>query len=166
MKYSKHTLEDVLSSVNYDPHSGKFLLVTKCGTKTGKECGFISQSDGYRRISIRGKPALAHRVAWFIAHGHWPEQQIDHANGDRSDNRIANLRLATISEQRWNSKKKARNKSGFKGVCWDNSRKKWLAQIMANRRNHSIGRFDCIGQAIAAYRAKARQLHGEFARVE
>lgn len=166
MKYRVFSREDVLASVNYDPDTGTFALVTKFGSKTGKECGFIAQSDGYRRISIKGKPALAHRVAWFIVHGYWPSQQIDHANGDRSDNRISNLRVATISEQRWNSRKKPWNKSGFKGVCWDKRRGKWLAQIMANRKQHHIGRFDCIGKAIAAHRAKAKELHGEFARME
>lgn len=165
--YREYTLQQVKSSVEFDPMSGKFFRVrTWNGREPGTECGTKSKADGYIRVSICGVPTLAHRVAWFLVYGEWPTSQIDHANGDRSDNRIENLRMCSVSENRWNSKKRERNTSGYKGVTWDATRKKWVAQIMANRKNHHLGRFETPHEAHAAYVEASNRLHGEFARHE
>jgi len=165
--YKEFTRSQVDGSVTYDPSTGKFYRVKAWnGAKPGTECGFVSKGDGYVRVSISGTPVLAHRVAWFICTGKWPESQIDHANGYRSDNRIENLRVCTISENRWNSKKRDRNTSGFKGVTWDARRKLWSAQIMANRKNYNLGRFETPEAAHMAYVNAAKRLHGAFARTD
>ncbi|MBK6599171.1 MAG: HNH endonuclease [Proteobacteria bacterium] len=165
--YKEFTRDQVDASVIYDPVNGRFYRVKPWnGEKPGTECGFVSNGDGYVRVSISGSPVLAHRAAWFICAGRWPTTQIDHVNGDRSDNRIENLRVCTISENRWNSKKRVRNTSGFKGVSWDVNRKMWIAQIMANRKNYMLGRFKTPEEAHLAYIVAANRLHGEFARTE
>lgn len=96
--------------------------------------------------------------------GSWPKGVIDHINGDPSDNRFSNLREATQSQNCANARKSKNNTSGVKGVHWDRVNKKWRATIMHKRRQITIGRFDTIKQAAAAYEAKAAALFGEFAR--
>jgi len=107
---------------------------------------------------IDGVFYLAHRLAWLFTYGVWPVMDIDHIDRDPVNNRIANLRLATCSQNGGNARISARNTSGIKGVCWHKNTKKWQAQITVNRRNHALGYFDDINAACAAYRAAA-QVH-------
>ena len=162
MPKPKPTLEEINASLIYDPHTGYFYR-----RKTlDRVVTAISLDDGYYRISVKGRQYLAHVLAMTISNGHWPEFQVDHANGDRGDNRLANLRLCTISENRWNSRIRKRNTSGRKGVTWDKSRGLWMAQIMAHRKKENLGRFKTVDEAHAAYCEAAKRLHGEFARFE
>src|SRR5690606_29052356 len=104
--------------VSYDPKSGKFFWLDRAREEfsTSQAYGvFISQylgreaggkqGGGYLRFSVDGKHYLAHRLAWLYVHGKWPSDQIDHINGDRSDNRIDNLRDVTHAENRRNTKR-------------------------------------------------------------
>ena len=114
----------------------------------------VKGSNGYFVGTIFGRKYLAHRVSWAIYSGEWPEHQIDHINGNKLDNRIANLRSATNQE---NSKNRAiciRNTSGTIGVCWYNRDRVWVAKIYKNGRRIVIGRFKIKDDAISA-RAKA-----------
>lgn len=88
----------------------------------------------------------------------------DHINGNGTDNRRCNLRLASASQNQANSKKPRNNASGVKGVWYDRKRKKWTAQIKHNYRNIVIGRYDTKEEARLAREAKARELQGEFFR--
>jgi hypothetical protein len=88
--------------------------------------------------------------------------QIDHINGDRGDNRIANLRWCSRNQNQHNKGKCKTNTSGFKGVCREDG--KWRASIWLNNKFNRIGSFDTPEEAFDAYKAKARELHGEFAR--
>lgn len=87
----------------------------------------------------------------------------DHINGDKLDNRRSNLRVCTQGQNNRNSVARATNKSGFKGVSWKKSAKKWCAQIMADRVIH-IGVFKDKEYAAYLYDQYALQLHGDFAR--
>ncbi|WP_341520726.1 HNH endonuclease [Pseudomonas sp. G.S.17] len=91
---------------------------------------------------------------------------VDHINGDGLDNRRANLRVCTNAENLRNRKMHLNNRSGFKGVYFDDSRrgKPWRAQITAHGKKHRLGRFDTAEEASAAYRKAAPHMHGEFAR--
>lgn len=93
-----------------------------------------------------------------------PPDEIDHRDLDPSNNRWANLRAANHSENGCNKAKPANNTSGFKGVYWDRWSGRWKAQIKVGGRRRHIGRYDTREEAAAAYRVKARDLHGEFAR--
>ena len=121
-------------------------------------------SRGYHTGAIFGKMLLAHRVAWVIAHGRWPEHFLDHINGIRSDNRLSNLREATHAENSRNSGMQANNTSGFRGVRLDARYGRWQARITVNQRQKHLGYFDSAEDAAEAYASGARRYHGEFAR--
>jgi len=119
---------------------------------------------GYIRIHADSQRYLAHRLAWLLFHGEWPDSEVDHINGNRSDNRISNLRKATVSEQRHNMRKTHRNTSGVKGVYWDKANLKWAADICCNGVRRHVGRFLRIEDAEKELNNIRIQLHGEFAR--
>jgi hypothetical protein len=84
---------------------------------------------GYLRGSVAGKKLLAHRVIWAMHYDHWPDGQIDHINGDRSDNRIENLREVSAAQNSQNHTVRADNTSGHVGVTWSARRSKWMVRV-------------------------------------
>jgi hypothetical protein len=90
---------------------------------------------------------------------------IDHINGIRDDNRWINLRTATRQENCYNRGKQLNNKSGYKGVSWNNSRSKWVAQIVINGKKKHLGLFIAKEQAYYSYCEAAKKFHGEFANI-
>lgn len=117
-----------------------------------------------RRRSVREAPGpylvRLHRVVLGVDDA---PGVVDHINGDGLDNRRANLRLATFSQNMANSR--ARPSRRFKGVYWSNSHNGWRAQIMADGRRYSYGTFDTEEAAARAYDAAAKELFGPFARL-
>mgnify|MGYP002651704796 CR=1 FL=1 len=101
---------------------------------------------GYPYGTIFGKTYYAHRVIWCIVHGHWPDE-IDHRNGDRTDNRLENLFDVPHRQNMKNSAKRSHNTSGVNGVWWDKRRKKWISEIMIDGRKVHLGQFDDISEA-------------------
>ena len=131
--------------------------------RAGTVAGTLSRFDGYRRIKIGAKLYLAHRIAFAIAHGRWPESLIDHINGIGSDNRPENLREATASQNNCNRMVQKNSKSGVKGVFLAKRAphgRPWEASITVKK---FIGYFATKEEAAAAYRKAALELHGEFA---
>ena len=120
--------------------------------------------EGYIVIGIRKRTFFAHHLVWLWCHGEWPQRQLDHANCDPADNRIANLRLASSSENTANQKRKSTNTSGFKGVGWHRGLQRWQAVIMQNYKSTHLGYFDTPEAAHEAYVAAASVRFGEFAR--
>ena len=114
---------------------------------------------GYSLIGINYHRLLGHRVAWAIHHGRWPEDQIDHINLIRGDNRIANLREADNALNSRNRTLHKCNTSGVAGVSWDRSRGLWQAYINNNTGRISLGRFDDMRAAIAV-RLEAEEKYG------
>ena len=94
----------------------------------------------------------AHRVAWALYHGKWPDKQIDHINGNPLDNRIKNMRVVSVRENGKNKKRPSTNTSGIIGVYWNKASSKWVAQIGVNRKTIFLGSYDNITDA-----ANARQ---------
>ena len=144
-----------MAELMYDPTTGKFWREAGCAS-----------SSGYRQIWFEGKQHMEHRVAWYLHYGEWPTQQIDHINGVRSDNRIANLRLSTNSENMYNRKKPANNTSGHKGVSWHSGYQRWQAAIAVNGNKMNLGRFATREDAAAAYQRAALHYHGEFVNLD
>lgn len=107
-----------------------------------------SQRSGYLMVSIKGKHYAVHRLIWIFVNG-GIQGEIDHINGDRSDNRIANLRDVDRQANTRNSKLSVRNKSGRVGVRWSRSSKKWIAEIRDNK-NIRLGNFDFFEEASEA----------------
>lgn len=118
---------------------------------SGKKCG-CGDTGGYLRVSVHDRLFLAHRIAWAITYGEWPDEDIDHINGDRSDNRLRNLRTVTKAQNQRNQKKFRNNTSGVCGVYFIKSSKKWVAQIAG----HHIGTYNTRGDAAKARRADQR----------
>jgi len=130
----------------------------RIGDKAGS-----SNSDGYLRIELKGKKYMVHRIIYEMAYGSIPDlYQIDHVNGNRTDNRLDNLRLATLSQNKWNSSKRKDNTSGFKGVSWDKHKQKWRAQINIFNKRKCSGYFSTKEEAYAARLAAEKIYHGEF----
>jgi len=119
-------------------------------------------STGYQRIGFGGKQYAAHRVAWMLTTGEWPDRHIDHINGMRDDNRFSNLRLATHSENQMN--RRPRGVSG-KGAT-QHSCGKFQASIKKDGTTIYLGLYDTRAEAQAAYRRAATTLFKEFARTE
>lgn len=151
-----------LSRLGYDPETGLFWwTVATRNAVAGKRAGCITRS-GSVAIQIDGKQILAHRLAWFFIHGEIPEAMIDHINRDPADNRAANLRKATASENQWNRGLPKNNKSGSKGVSWRARRQKWYAAIAISGKSKYLGSFDTVEAASAAYEAARLKYHGEY----
>jgi hypothetical protein len=96
--------------------------------------------DGYKTGSLLKRPVTAHRMIFALKHNYWPEF-IDHVNGNRSDNRVENLRDATRHDNGRNAKRPCHNTSGHIGVSWNNRDKRWAAYITINRKRKSLGNF-------------------------
>lgn len=153
------TQQQLKSVLEYRPSTGYFVW-TKNASKelVGKVAGNLS--NGYRVIIIHGRQYSAHRLAWFYVHGDWPKV-IDHANGNRDDNRLENLRLATPSQNGANMRKPSDNTSGFKGVS-QRPNGKFAATIKASGKSHFLGEFSSKELAAEAYLAAAKKFQGEF----
>ena len=155
----------LLRLFSYDPETGalEWRANPKFRGNPGGKTGTIG-ARGYLIIGISGKYYLAHRIIWKIMTGEDPAEFVDHANGDRLDNRWANLRAASNGQNIQNAKLRKDNASGAKGVCWEPSHKAWKAYITANKKQIKLGRFKSLDDAIAARRAAETSQHGVFAR--
>lgn len=153
-------LKELLS---YCSESGHFSEVKKRrGARNCAAVGWVN-AQGYRCISIDGKTYFAHRLAWLYAHGDWPIDQIDHANGDPLDNRLNNLRCSSQSENMQNVGARVDSKTGLKGI-FPTRQGKWAAQIQAQSKVYHLGTFTSKEAAHDAYKKAAKELHGEFAK--
>lgn len=119
----------------------------------GKEAFTAVEKHGYLHGAVHNHKQKAHRVMWLLHTGEWPIGQIDHINGDRSDNRIENLRQVSPAENARNMRRPSDNKSGAIGVCWHKSAGKWHAQIKSGGCNRHLGLFENFEAAVAARKA-------------
>lgn len=149
-------LSAYVDRVSYDPDTGVFI-----STITGRHIG-SKDRHGYLRFCFNGRSVGAHRLAWRIVHGRDPDGEIDHLNGDPSDNRIANLRVADRSGQMQNAKTPSTNTSGYRGVSWCAYKKKWRAQLWKDQKNYKLGWFDSPIEAHQAYLKAKSSLHEYF----
>lgn len=151
--------------LNYDPETGSFLWRIRKEGINKLEAGHITKC-GYHSIMINKINYRSHRLAWVYVYGSIPHRmQIDHINHDRSDNRIANLRLVTNQENQRN-RRYTGNSSGVIGVCFDKARSKWKPHIKVDQKLINLGRFNTLEEAIAIRKAAEVQYgfhanHGE-----
>lgn len=160
------TAEYVRDRLDYDPETGIFRWKTRSdvlawwNTKFAGGVAGRAKEDGRIVIKLDSKAYFAHRLAWLVTTGEWPESEIDHKNLDAGDNRFANLREATGSQN-------CSNRPGrltLKGAFWHTRVKKWHSSIGVDRKRISLGYFDTQLEAHAAYVEAAKRYHGEFAR--
>lgn len=127
------------------------------GSRAGDRAGYTT-FWGYRQISIKCKMHFVHRLAWLMTYGEWPKGEIDHINGQRSDNRLSNLRDLDHALNAQNLRApKSNNKSGFLGV----SRKDrgWRATLKVNGKQLSLGVYATPEEAHKVYLEAKRALH-------
>lgn len=159
------TVARLKSLLHYDPETGVF---TRRVARTNAPAGSIAGSkrdDGYLTIYI-GHAYTSHRLAWFYFYDRWPASQIDHINGNRSDNRISNLREVTRSQNSQNIGGAYRNNvsSGLLGA-YRHEKGKWHARIQLNGKANSLGLFDTPEAAHAAYLAAKAVIHTHGSRL-
>lgn len=130
----------------------------------GRIAGSIVNYDGRRYIQIQLYKIkyFAHRIAWKIYYKEEPPEILDHIDGDGTNNKILNLRKATIYQNGWNVKKSTRNKSGYKGVSFSKEKNKWRSAIRINKKDILIGYYDSVLEASEAYQNASLQYHGDF----
>jgi HNH endonuclease len=145
--------------LHYDPETGVFTWIKRTSKRiyVGKIAGSL-HPIGYWFIGVDNHRCYAHRLAWFWTHGEWPKGDIDHIDGNRVNNQLANLRDVTVSVNAQNQKRaQSDNKTGFLGVS--PYRGKFIATIKVNGKRITCGIFDKPDIAHLAYVEAKRRLH-------
>ena len=159
------TLDELKKQLSYDHETGIFTrLIAMCNkVKVGDIAGGV-QNSGYLTLRVLGKPYLAHRLAWYYFYGEIPFGVIDHINGNKLDNRICNLRVATRSENTRNSKTRVKKYTRFRGLSVRRNKKGvyWRVNIKLNKKNIYLGMFYDELEAYKVYLIKANELFGEY----
>lgn len=160
------TAEEVRALFDYSPEDGHLRWKKrKFSRRPGEIAGSVGK-NGYRIVVIqtnyRAKAYLAHRLIWLWAYGEWPPDMLDHINMDKDDNRLANLRLATMSGNKSNQRIRKDSQTGYKGVLAKG--KGWSARIQKDGVVYYLGTFPTREQAHTVYCDAAQSLHGKFAR--
>jgi hypothetical protein len=144
------TQEQLKELLHYNPDTGIFTRLTSYKHfKVGMESGCIN-GHGYLSIYVKGSSIYAHRLAWLYTHGSLPDEDIDHINHNRTDNRIVNLRCVSRIENGRNMKASTRNSSGHVGVSLRSDNGKWRARISDNYKIITLGTFKTMEEAIRA----------------
>lgn len=148
----------------FDYTDGK--LIWKVNNRSRKVAGELAGWNNdlnYRVVCVDNKQYKIHQLIWLLHYGEIPDGKIiDHINGDPSDNRIENLRLATMQENQYNSKLRKDNKSGVKGVHLDKRSGKWKAQLIINGKKKGLGYYDDLELAELIIDEARNKFHGNF----
>jgi len=155
------TQAELKRQLHYDPDTGIFTWIARKYGKNriGTEAGTRNKL-GYVYIWVNNQHHCAHRLAWIYMHGQCDSQmQIDHINQVKHDNRISNLRLVTNQQNLFNTSKKQNNKSGWLGVHYSLSKRKYVAAIKVNYKRIYLGSFDTAEKAGQAYLSAKSELH-------
>ena len=148
------TPQQVRDLLDYDPQTGRLMRAQTGGTAGGLN------GRGYTRTSLLGKAYVNSRLVWAYVHGRWPDGNIDHIDGNKSNNRIENLR--DVSQQiNCENRQGANinNQAGYLGVSWSAQKQRWKATISLNRVYRHLGFFKLPAEAHQAYLKAKRDLH-------
>lgn len=159
MELTQERLKQVL---HYDAETGVFTRKVMRGRPSRTPgAGVKDNIYGYILMGVDGRLYRAHRLAWLYIYGRFPAHHLDHINGVRDDNRIINLREATVSQNQCN--RAGTSKTGFKGVYFLARTGRWYAMIQHQKKKHFLGYHDTPEAAAIAYRDAAERMFGEFA---
>lgn len=158
------TADELRRVLDYDLASGVFRWRECRGTRAAKGATAGSlMTIGYIEIRIFKRLYLAHRLAWLWVTGEWPNEQVDHINNVRNDNSWANLRAASNAQNNANTPRRKSNSTGFKGVYFSKSARKYAASITVNYKSYHLGLYATPQEAHAAYILAAKEHFGDFA---
>lgn len=152
---------EIAAYLAYEPGTGRLTRLKGSGRfAAGAEAGSVDDL-GYRYVGICYRRFAAHRVAWLLATGNWPDGEIDHINGDPGDNRLANLRVVdrVTNMQNRHAAQINNRSSGLLGVTWNKRARKWQSQIKVGAKMRYLGVFEEKAAAAAAYLAAKRSAH-------
>lgn len=143
-------IEDCKKEVSYNPATGEF---------TGRSpYTVVKKNKKYLKVYILGKRVYAHRLAYALQTGCWPKGEIDHINGDSTDNRFCNLRDVDRKENCRNVGVSPKSRSGIMGVNWHEKGNKWRARVKSGKKEFYLGLFESRFAAEAAVIAKREEL--------
>lgn len=159
------TAERLRDLLSYDRHTGIFTRkISVCNSiRIGDVAGSIDKKSKYVRIFVDGNKYLGHRLAWLYVYGEWPNDMLDHKDGNKSYNAIENLRDASNVENVRNSPVRKDNLLGIKCVRLHETGR-YHARIYHDGKFKSLGLHDTPEAASDAYARAAKELFGEFAR--
>lgn len=162
------THSELLRIIDYDALTGLFRWKVSRSNqiRAGDLAGSVSISHGYIYIEIDGQSYRASILAWFYTKGEWPPLFVDHKDGDKSNNVLTNLRLATRSQNNANARLRKDSSSGFKGVSYVPRLGKFRAYTRENGKHKHIGVYNTAEAAHEAYLRASKERYGEFARGE
>lgn len=149
----------VLSAFDYQDGN----LIRKIGREgeIGQVAGCVHKGSGYIHVKIKAKAYKAHRLVFLYHHGYMPEC-VDHIDGDKTNNKIENLRAATKEENCRNQKVRSTNKSGYKGVKWVEHCKKWQVEVCKNYKQLRFGMYEDLELAGLVAIEATELIHGRF----
>jgi len=151
----------LVERLNYDPTTGVFTWRSAGGGRAAGSVAGAPHAMGYVQLQLDGKNYLAHRLAWLYVTGAFPDAEIDHINGDRSDTRFANLREATHQQNLQNIGRPRNNRSGYLGVHQCARTGRWVAQKTWKGHRRNLGSYASAPEAYEAY-LKARRTLCDF----
>lgn len=157
--------ENLLKTFEYKKDTGELFWKHPTGRRVlkGRKAGCVVFFHGnpYVSVGLFRKNHLVHRLIWLIETGRFPKYQIDHIDGDTTNNRITNLRDVSIKEQSKNLSRRATNTSGVTGVTWDRHARAWTAQIQVDKKAVYLGNFkdNAFEEAVKA-RKEAEKIYG------
>ncbi len=159
MKYKTCSIARLKDYFDYDPEAGTILWARHKGTKYKGDIAGCLNKKGYRTIKLDGMLYLAHRMAWAMHYGAWPEKEIDHINHIKNDNRIENLREVDATQQSRNKGLFKNNRSGYHGVVWNKRIKKWQVQICVDNRVYYYGSEKNLEDAVKKRKALEKRFN-------
>lgn len=158
------TIQRLRELLDYQPETGRFFWrEDRRRARTGLLAGSICPINGYRRIRIAGRDYRAARLAWLYVNGVWPTHYVGHINGDRTDDRLVNLREATPAENSLNTADRS-GRSLPRGVHKCSRGPRWFSRITHAGSTQYLGTFGAPSAAAEAYDRAATQLFGQFKR--
>ena len=157
------TAERVRELLDYDPETGVFTWKVSRGRAPKGAMAGKNDPRGYLMIRVDRRGCWAHRLAYLYMTGAMPAADVDHINRDKSDNRWANLRAASRSDNLANASQRPGSASGYRGVTWDRNGNCWSVRIFARGKRVHVGQFRDKVDAAKAHARAMIELFGDFA---
>ena len=157
------TQEELKANFNYDPDTGDFTWLNdrtgRWGIKAGDKAGSILKmkcGKRYVRLQTNRTYMMAHRAAFLYMEG-WLPEEVDHDDGDGTNNKWSNLKGSTRKLNALNLRKRSDNSSGVTGVTWQKDRNKWMAHIHIDNKMKNLGRFEDFDTAVSVRKEAERK---------